>query len=172
MMAEPIRYVVVCACGGQIEPVTYIDDSRPVGSAVTVTAPDPAMKQIISAIGYHPEVENWRAPDAYVAGKWGDRAVSETVWDWDDDDMHTGWVIRCDRCQDQAQMSRATLDGIADRLALSVTRGDLVSVPAPDPAESADPVDGWEDGMLTEAVWRQRYLIQLGVLIREAQSRC
>ena len=91
-----------------------------------------------------------------------------TVWDWDDS---TGWIIRCHHCRDQAQMSRATLDGIADRLALSATRGDLVSVPAPDPPESADPVDGWEDGTVTEAAWRQRYLIQLGVLIREAQSR-
>lgn len=168
MTAEPIRYVIVCACGGHIEPVAYIDDNRPIGSAITVTAPDPAMKQIISAIGYNPEVENWRAPDGYVAGKWVERTVSETVWDWDDS---TGWIIRCHHCRDQAQMSRATLDGIADRLALSATRGDLVSVPAPDPPESADPVDGWEDGTVTEAAWRQRYLIQLGVLIREAQSR-
>jgi hypothetical protein len=168
LTAEAINYVVVCACTGQIEAIAYIDDNRPIGGSITVTAPDPAMKQIISAIGYHPQVENWRAPDGYVASKWAERNVSETVWDWDT--IGTGpWVIRCARCQAQAQMSRANMERIADRLALSAAQGDLVSVPAPEPRESADPVDGWEDGTLTDPEWRQRYVIQLGVLVRESQ---
>jgi hypothetical protein len=29
--AKAIKYVVVCACGGQMEAVAYIDDNRPIG---------------------------------------------------------------------------------------------------------------------------------------------
>jgi hypothetical protein len=169
-MAEALTYVVVCTCAGQIEPIAYIDDNRPADGPITVSAVDPEGKQIISAPGYHPEVKNWRAPDGYIAGQWADRTVTEIVWDWED--MRTGWVIRCDHCQSQAQMSHTTLERIADLLAANLDPDR--QIPAP---ESGEPLvlswteDGWAQDEADAAVeWHQRYLIQLGVLIRESQS--
>ena len=78
---QAIEYVVICACTGrEIEPVAYIDDHRRTGGSVCFGAADPEKKQIISATGYHPELENWRAPDGYIAGTWAQRNVSETIW--------------------------------------------------------------------------------------------
>ncbi len=37
-MAGVIKYVVACACDGKIEPVAYIDDTRPTGGSLTVIA--------------------------------------------------------------------------------------------------------------------------------------
>ncbi len=39
-MGETIKYVIACGCRGCLdEPIAYIDDSRPVGGEVTITAP-------------------------------------------------------------------------------------------------------------------------------------
>jgi hypothetical protein len=165
-MAEAIEYVVVCACDGKIEPVAYIDDNRPTGGAVVVSAAaDPEGKQIISATGYHPEIENWRAPDGYIAGKWAERNVSETLWD----DTRTGWTIRCGRCRQQAQMSQATLE----RIVGAIKPDQLPSVPTPhlgEPEVQSWTEDGWVASEIeTAAQWRPRSVIPLGVLVRESQ---
>jgi len=167
-MAEAIEYVVVCACTGQIEAVAYIDDHRRAGGSVIVSGPgDPEKKQIISATGYHPELENWRAPDGWVAGKWAERNVSETVWNGEG--TRTGWTIRCSRCRQQAQMSQATLDRI-----VGATEPDqLPSVPAPhrgEPRVVSWTEDGWADEETdAPSEWHQRHVIQLGMLVRESQ---
>lgn len=170
-MTDPIRYVVVCACDGKIEPVAYIDDDRSAGGAVTVSGPaDTDKKQIIFAPGYHPEIESWRAPDGWVASKWAERNVSEILWD--ETQTRTGWIVRCDRCgEQQAQMSQSTLERIVDAIDLS----QLASVPAPHPVEPQ--VEAWtEDGWVASEVqvpeeWHSRYVIQLSVLVREAQRK-
>jgi hypothetical protein len=175
-MAESLSYVVVCACTGQMEAVAYIDDNRPIGGSITVSAPTPDSKQIISGTGYHPQVENWRAPEGYVVSKWAEQNVSETIWDWDDD-VRTAWVIRCDHCQDQAQMSRRKLEGIADRMAANLNPDALQSTPDPvsaDDTTGSYDADGWfmpeeSAGEAVSAKWHPRYLIQLGALVRESQ---
>jgi hypothetical protein len=172
--AAAIKYVVVCACGGQAEAVAYIDDNRPIGGSITVSAPTPQNKQIISASGYHPEIEDWRPPEGYVARKWAEHNVSETVWNWDE--MRTGWTIRCGRCRQQAQIPHAKLVDIADAMAANLKADALVS--APDPVSADDTPgcydsDGWfipevPAGESAENVsWR--HVVQLRVLVREAQ---
>jgi hypothetical protein len=173
-MAEAIKYVVVCACAGQMEAVAYIDDNRPIAGSITVSARTPERKQIISATGYHPETENWRPPEGYVARKWAERNVSETVWDWNE--TRTGWTIRCDRCRQQAQIPHAKLADIADRMAANPNSDALR--PAPDPVSADDDagsydIDGWfipeVSAGETVTEWQYRYLIQLGALVDEAQ---
>ena len=169
-----INYVVACGCTGQMEAVAYIDDNRPIGGSITVLAPTPEAKQIISATGYHPEIEDWRAPGGYVANKWAEANVTEIVWDFDE--MRTGFTIRCGRCHQQVQMSAATLAGIADAMAANLNPDALV--PAPDPVSVDDAPgrydsEGWfipevPAGETVENVsWR--YLIQLGALVDQAQ---
>ncbi len=175
--AEAIKHVVACGCTGQMEAVAYIDDNRPIGGSIVVSAPTPEGKQIISATGYHPdpEKENWRPPEGYVARKWAEANVSETVWDWGE--MRTGWSIRCGRCHDQAQIPHAKLIDIADAMAANRNPDALMPapdlVPADDTAGSYDS-DGWftpEPVSAREAVtkWQDRYLVPRRVLVREAQ---
>jgi hypothetical protein len=171
--AEAINYVVVCARDHQMEAVAYVDDNRPIGGSITVSAPTPEAKQIISGVGYHPEIENWRPPEGYVERKWADRNVSETVWDWNEG--RTGWTIRCGRCHDQAQIPGARLVDIADTMAAN--RNPDALVPSPDPVSADDTggcydSDGWfipEVGGETVAKWQQRYMVQLRVLVDQAQ---
>lgn len=172
MMAEPIRYVIVCGCAGDIEAVGYVNDNRPIDGGIEVLAPGPEAGQIISAAGYHPEIENWRAPGGWVAGKWADRNVNQTVWGWDE--PHVGWVIRCGRCQQQAQMSRATLVDVVDRMAANLNPDALMPAPNPvsaDDAAGSYDADGWFTPESTPPVtkWERRFVIQLGVLVRESQ---
>jgi hypothetical protein len=145
--AEAIRYVVVCGYAGEIKPLAYIDDNRPVGGAITVTAPDPAMKRIISATGYNPQVENWRAPDKFAKSKWAEVSVTETMWS----ESHLSWTIHCNGCGKQAQMNQATLRAIADELAENLNpHEETVSTPDPD-----DPT-----------LFEPRHVRQFGALLR------
>jgi hypothetical protein len=163
-MAEAVRYLVVCKCTGRIEPIAYIDDNRPTGGRVAVSATNPAMKQIISARGFHTDYENWRAPDAFAATLWVGYNVTETVLDWETG--CTTWTIRCIHCDEQAQMSSTTLERVLES-------GDWKSVPSLEPADSVVKTwtaDGWameiED---TEPGWSQRNLVVLGVLVTASQ---
>lgn len=165
-MTEAIHYLVVCKCTGQIEPIAYIDDNRPIGGRVDVMAMKPAMKQIISAIGYNPDIENWRAPDGFAATKWGNYNVTETVLDWESG--RATWAIRCLDCQDQAQMSSTTLERI-------ISAGEWPLVPSLEPGESV--VKSWTaDGWAAEVEngtpeWSMRRLVTLGVLVAESQKQ-
>lgn len=143
-MKEPIRYVVVCGCTGCIEPVAYINDNRPIGAALTVTGTTLESKQIVSATGYNPTVENWRAPDKFVTDKWAERDVTEIMWN----DTRLGWTIRCQHCRKPAEIRETTLAVIADELAANL---DPTVVPCPHP----------EDPTQLE----QRHVVQLGSLL-------
>ena len=145
-MTEPIRYVVVCGCAGEIKALAYIDDNRPAGDAITVTAPDPALKRIISATGYNPQVENWRAPDKFAKSQWAEVSVTETMWS----ESRLSWTIHCIGCGKQAQMNQATLAAIADELADNLDPHEQ-TVPTPDPDDAT--------------LFVPRYVRQLGALL-------
>ncbi len=147
-MAEALGYVVVCACDGRIEALAYIDDNRPAGGSITVSAPTPENKHIVSATGYNPEVEDWRAPDKFVTDKWAEHPVTETMWN----DSRFGWTIRCERCGRQAQINEVKLTVIADEAAAHL---------AVDPDAPPVPTPGVDDPSAIE----HRHVIQFGAML-------
>jgi hypothetical protein len=174
-MNEAIKYVIACACRGALDdPIAYIDDNRPTGK-VTIAAPTPGEKQVISATGWHPEIEDWRAPDAWVANKWGDCRVTEIMWTARDQrDALIGWAVRCGHCSQQAQINQANLERIADRMAANLDQAAVVPTPnpiSPDDAEGSYDADGWFVPGSEEipASLGHRYVIQLSALIAMAQ---
>jgi hypothetical protein len=166
-MAEPTHYLVVCSCTGQIDPIAFIDDDRLGGGTLTIAAAKPEMKQIISAIGYHPQIENWRAPDGFAADTWANYNVTEIILDWEK--TRRRWIVRCLNCNTQAQMSDATLQRIADKF----DAGQWGSLPSLEPSEpivqSWNPA-GWAEAEIADDKWRQRHLVKLGVLVDESQG--
>ena len=174
MVAEPIRYVIACSCHTE-QPVAYIDDLRPGGGPITVSAATPEDQQIISASGYHPERERdaWRPPDGYVESKWADRNVTVTVWDWKN--SRSGYTIRCLHCNQQAQFPGAELPRIADKLAEN-RKPEALLPPSPGPVTADDLTgayddDGWfiPDPAPPAVVFQRRYFVQLAALVREVQ---
>jgi hypothetical protein len=169
-MAEPIKYVVVC-CTGQ--PLAYIDDSRPIGGPLTVTAA-PGASQIV--IGYQSR-EEFPTPDyGVVARTWANSNVSQTVWDDNGDyadSGHSNWTIRCCSCSKQAEMREETLKLVADEMATELEQKPREPVMSPDPAEP--PLQTWEagedwavpvsaDSNIASTGWRPRHVIQLVAL--------
>jgi hypothetical protein len=145
-MAEAIRYAVLC-CSGR--PLAYVDDDRPIGGPLAVTAADEQDKQTILAVDIvagqqidlrdnrtdPPQIGARRVPYEFAASKWGDCSLTETRWpDW-----HTSWTISCTRCRKRAEMRDKTLAAVADGLATEL--------------------DKW---LFDDE--RQRYVIPLGVL--------
>ncbi len=175
-MAEAIKYVVACGCRGSLdEAIAYIDDSRPIGGEVTITAPTPEEKQIISATGYHPEIEDWRVPDAWVASKWATCKVTEIMWAGRNErDAVIGWIVRCENCSQQAQINQANLEAIADWMAANLNPDALKPAPdpiSPDDAAGSYGIDGWFKPSSGETVtkWQHRYVIQLRALVDMSQ---
>ncbi|WP_322860104.1 hypothetical protein U8D42_12785 [Mycobacterium europaeum] len=146
-MAEPIRYVVVCTCTGEAEPLAWVDDERPAGGQVTVRSAPNAGQVIIG----NRMMDDLPAPThETVAAAWADSTVSETHWDTG----RSGWAINCPHCPDRAQLSDSTLSGIADELVTA--RDQLPYVPTPDPTDPS--------------MIEQRHFLPLGVLIRRLGS--
>jgi hypothetical protein len=166
-MAALAHYLVVCSCTGQINPIACIDDDRLGGGTLTIAAANPKMKQIISASGYHPQTEKWRAPDGFAADTWASYNVTETILDWEK--MRRRWIVRCLNCNTQAQMSDGTLQRIADKFA----DGEWGSVPSLEPSEpivqSWNPA-GWAEVEIADNKWRERRIVTLGVLVDESQG--
>jgi hypothetical protein len=170
-MAEPIRYAVVCACTGHIEPLAYIDDDRHGGGGVTVTAPQGAGQIVIgyqTRQGFPPPVHDT------VARTWANSNVSQTVWADTGDYADTGrsqWTIRCNGCSKQAEMRAETLERIADELATELDKWPAVMCPdPPEPAgQTWDAGQDWampSDEIVPSAGWRPRHPIPFGVLLR------
>jgi hypothetical protein len=173
MTTVAIEYVVGCGCRGALEPIAYIDDKRPIGGRVTVTAPTPEEKQIISAVSHHPEIEDWRVPDTWVASKWGACKVTEIMWAGREDAV-IGWTVRCHNCSRQVQINQANLEAIADTMAANLNPDALM--PAPEPISSDDTpgsygAAGWFEPSSGEVVakWGRRYVVQLRALIDMSQ---
>jgi hypothetical protein len=130
-MAEAIKYVVVCGCSGSIEPIAFINDDRPIGGDVTITAARPGEKQIIAAKGYKPGTEDWRVPDRWVASKYPEGSITEIMWtSTDERESAIGWVVRCGKCGQQVQMKQTKLRAAADALAARESK-DKASWPCP-----------------------------------------
>lgn len=169
-MSEPTNYLVVCSCTGEIDPVAFIEDHRAVaaGGGLVIASAKPGMKQIVSAVGYHPEIENWRAPDGFAAGTWADYNVTETVLDWDT--MRRWWIVRCLKCHTQAQVSDANLRRIVDKF----DGGDWGSLPSLKPGErvvqSWDPTGWARTEVAASDEWQPSRIVKLGVLRDEAQG--
>ena len=176
-MAEPIKYVVVC-CTGQ--PLAYIDDNRPIGGSLTVTAA-PGASQIV--IGYQFR-EEFPTPDyGVVARTWANSNVSQTVWEDDGDYADSGrssWTIRCDNpsCRwKQAQMNQATYEAVADELATELDKWqpDMCPDPGEPPLQTWEAGDDWAVPVSTDSAatvsHSQRYVIPLGELIRKQSGR-
>jgi len=142
-MTEPRRYVVACACTGQVQPLAWLDDDRAVGGELTVRAAHGSAQVIFG----HRVTDELPAPDHQaVATAWTDNLVSETYWD----SGRLNWTIVCVGCRKQAQLSEKSLADIADELAGG--RDAMPAVPTPDPDDPS--------------VIEQRHMIQLGALCR------
>lgn len=144
-MAEAAKYVVVCSCGGQIKPIAYLDDGRALGGALRVDAPAGQMIVIAPELASGPEPRD--SPDDHAA-MFTEHNVTRVHWNrWSEDRIT--WVIRCGECSAfQVQMSQATYELVADRLAAEVDKLPKVAVPQ---AHNLSAVE-------------QRHLIQIGVL--------
>jgi hypothetical protein len=140
-VGEPIYYIVVCSCGGQMKPIAFIDDERPAGKLLRLHSPSRQEIQVptVSKHGTIVQVE----PHDDVVNKLADANLTEVFWS----DGHLMVALRCLACGDQAQMSRDVYWNVANALAATVDRWRLI--PCSDPDE-------------------QRRMIPLGVLNRMA----
>jgi hypothetical protein len=170
-IGEPIRYVVVCACTGHIEALAYLDDDRPAGGALTVTAPQGAAQIVI---GYQSREGSPPPGHGTVARTWANSTLSKTVWADTGDYADTGrsqWTIRCNGCSEQAEMRAETLAVIADELAAELEQWPAVMCPdPPEPARQTwDAGQDWatpSDENVPSTGWRPRHPIPFGVLSR------
>ncbi|WP_375488020.1 hypothetical protein [uncultured Mycobacterium sp.] len=136
---SPIKYIVVCNCGGEAKAVAFIDDRRPVGGSLSVRGigEEDTAALFTVADGRH-HGKHYRQ----AAKSWAEHAVTETTWA----DGHSTWIVRCVACPQQAQLSDPkNLVPIADQLAARIDEWPLV----PSPGES-----------------QPRRMIPLGVLCR------
>ncbi len=135
-MAEPIRYVVVCACTGELRPLALLDDDRAAGGPVTLRPAQTATKQMFIGTTL---LDGSSAHD-HIARQWATKEFSQNG---------SGWTIRCGYCgPDQAQINQRTLPRIVDRLAamLAATPDEFPRVPVSD--------------------HERRHIVRLGVLVR------
>jgi hypothetical protein len=113
-----IQYVVVCACTGRVEPIAYLEDDRESGGRLTVRPGGDSTAQLI--IGAIPTIDGEPALGPLPAGTietgWKECSVSETAWD----SGRFTWVIRCNQCRKQVQMSDVNYSAIADALATNL----------------------------------------------------
>lgn len=126
-MTDPLGYVIVCSCGGQLRAIAYLDDDRPGGGELHLDKAPAATGQIF--IGSR-QLDGSTARDQIAKG-WAETEFSENV----NDHGVMSWTIRCaGGCRDQAQLSERTLPYIADvlRAKLDAEPGSMPPVPVDD----------------------------------------
>ena len=151
MVAEMLRYLVVCACANEIKEIAHLDDDRQFGGPVLLRARKGQM-MVIAPGTFQTEPgklapEPREDPDSWTA-RFTEHNVTETHWNrWGE--PRITWSVRCMECGQHAQMSEATLESMADKLAMK--RHEFGAVPVSSTVESL-------------SISEDRHVVPLGVL--------